>query len=169
MALLSVGIGDLKVSNDPSDVLVTHALGSCIAVLIYDPVARVAGLLHFMLPESSLDREKAARMPCLFADTGISLLLRSVYQLGAVKARMVVVAAGGARMLDPVGRPSVGERNLMAMRDLVGRAGIAIHQEEIGGTKSRTVNIDVASGCVQIRMPGNAGRDLTAWENKCLL
>jgi chemotaxis protein CheD len=170
MALLIVGIGDLKVSNDPADVLVTHALGSCIAVLIYDPVAGVAGLLHFMLPESSLDCEKAVRLPCLFADTGIPLLLQSACQLGAAKSRMLVVATGGAQMLDPAGTFNVGQRNLVAMRDLFGSAGIVIHKEEIGGTSSRTVSIDVVSGRIQIRLPGKTGHDLiAAGGSKCRL
>lgn len=162
MTLLSVGIGDFKVSNNPAHVLVTHALGSCIAVLIYDPVVRVAGLLHFMLPESSLDCEKAGRLPCLFADTGIPLLLQSACQLGAVKSRMVVVSVGGAQMLGPAGTFNVGQRNLVATRDVFGKADIHIHKEEIGGTSSRTVSIDVADGRVQIRMPGKAAHDLIA-------
>jgi chemotaxis protein CheD len=168
MALLIVGIGDLKVSNDPADVLVTHALGSCIAVLLYDPVARVAGLLHFMLPESSLDSEKAGKLPCLFADTGIPLLLHCACQLGAVTSRIVIMAAGGAHMLDSAGPLDVGQRNLLAMRDLFGKAGIAIDKEEVGGTSSRTVSIAVASGRIQVRMPGKAGHDLmVAGENRC--
>lgn len=97
MARLVIGIGDCRVSKDPSDVLVTHALGSCIAVLLYDPQAKVAGLLHYMLPESSLDPAGAAKRPCLFADTGISLLLRSACQLGAVQSRMVIVATGARK------------------------------------------------------------------------
>jgi chemotaxis protein CheD len=168
MAMQVVGIGDFKVSNNSADVLVTHALGSCIAVLIYDPVARVAGLLHFMLPESNLDCEKARKLPCLFADTGIPLLLQSACQLGALTSRLVVVAAGGAHMLDPAGTFNVGQRNLLAMRDLFGNAGIAIHKEEIGGTSSRSVSIAVASGRVRLRMPGKPGHDwIAAGENKC--
>ena len=62
MASVIVGIGDCKVSKQPDDVLITHALGSCIAVMIHDPVAKVAGLLHYMLPESSLDAERARRL-----------------------------------------------------------------------------------------------------------
>jgi chemotaxis protein CheD len=162
MALLTVGIGDLKVSNDPADVLVTHALGSCIAVVIYDPVARIAGLLHFMLPQSSLDSEKAGRLPCLFADTGIPLLLDGVFTLGAAKSRLVVVVTGGAQMLDSCAIFNVGQRNLAAVRDIFDNAGIRIHREEIGGTRSRTVCIDVAGGNVQLRMAGKAGHDLVA-------
>ena len=97
---LTVGVGDCKVSNAPESVLATYALGSCIAIAIYDPVAAVAGLLHFMLPVSSINPEKAGRNPFIFADTGIPLLLQAAYRLGAKKNRLVVRVVGGAR--DPV-------------------------------------------------------------------
>jgi chemotaxis protein CheD len=98
-----IGIGDCKVSKDPDETLITHALGSCIAILIHDPVAGVAGLLHFMLPESSIDIEKACKRPFAYADTGIPLLFQTAYQLGALKPRLRVMATGGAQMLDPNG------------------------------------------------------------------
>ena len=85
MSELIVGISDLKVSNNPGDVLVTYALGSCIGVAVYDPKARVGGLLHFMLPDSSLDANKAKATPAMFADTGIPLLFKSCYAIGAEK------------------------------------------------------------------------------------
>jgi chemotaxis protein CheD len=152
MALLIVGIGDCKVSKDPSDVLVTHALGSCIAVLLYDPVARVAGLLHYMLPKSSLDAGKADKSPFMFADTGIPLLLRNACELGAAKSRLVVMAAGGAQMLDPSGTFNIGQRNHVAMKMIFGEAGLIVHREEIGGTNSRTVRIDVATGRMHMQV-----------------
>jgi len=149
-----VGIGECKVSKDPSQTLVTHALGSCIAVIIYDPVATVAGLLHFMLPESTLDPGKAGKRPFVYADTGIPLLFQSAYQLGAVKNRLHVMATGGAQMLDPNGTFNIGKRNQIAMRKIFWKAGVIIHKEEIGGTNSRTVSIEVATGRVQLRSPG---------------
>lgn len=100
MSPLIVGVGDCRVSSDPESVLVTYALGSCIAVMIHDPVARVGGLLHFMLPESGMDRAKAQLNPFMFADSGIPLLFHGAYELGAEKRRLVVTAAGGAQMMD---------------------------------------------------------------------
>jgi chemotaxis protein CheD len=160
MSSLVVGIGDCKVSKDSSDVLVTHALGSCIAVLIHDPVAKVAGLLHYMLPESSLDLEKAAKRPFVFADTGIPLLFQTAYQLGGVKSRMIVMAVGGAQMLDPNGTFNIGKRNHLAMRKIFWKAGVIVHKEEVGGTVSRTVRIEVASGRVQLRTAGEPEQEL---------
>jgi chemotaxis protein CheD len=160
MALLIVGIGDCKVSNDSSDVLVTHALGSCIAVLLYDASAKVAGLLHYMLPESNLDKEKARGMPYTFADTGIPLLLENVFRLGAAKSRLVAIAAGGAQMMDPNGTFNIGHRNLLALRKVFWKFGVIVHREEVGGISPRTVSINVASGRVQLRTPGAAQREI---------
>lgn len=103
MKSLVVGIGDCKVSDDPQAELVTYALGSCVGVMIHDPVTNVGGLLHFMLPESGIDREKGQRSPFKFADTGIPLLFQSAYAKGAEKSRLVVAVAGGAQMMDEGG------------------------------------------------------------------
>jgi chemotaxis protein CheD len=89
----------MKVTNQPNEVLVTHALGSCIGVAIYDPVAKVGGILHYMLPESSLDPVKAQENPHMFADTGLPSLFRECYRLGATKARLQVKVAGGSQVL----------------------------------------------------------------------
>ncbi|MEN6485419.1 MAG: chemotaxis protein CheD, partial [Syntrophobacteraceae bacterium] len=98
-----VGVADLAISNSQDDYLVTYSLGSCIAVVIYDPVVKVGGMLHYMLPESSLDAEKASKNPAMFADTGISLLFRQSYQYGTKKDNIVVKAVGGAQILDENG------------------------------------------------------------------
>jgi chemotaxis protein CheD len=142
------------VSNDPTEMIVTHGLGSCIAVLVHDPVAQVGGLLHYMLPESSLDRDKAIVRPCVFADTGIPMLFQSAYQLGAAKSRMVVTAVGGAQMLDDNGTFNIGKRNHLAMRKIFWKAGVIVQREEIGGNLSRTVSIEVETGRVLMRSPG---------------
>jgi chemotaxis protein CheD len=160
MALLTVGIGDCKVSNDPDDTIVTHALGSCIAIMLYDPVAKVAGLLHFMLPDSAIDCDRATKRPFLFADTGIPLLLEHARQLGAVKSRSVVMAAGGAHVLDPNGTFNIGQRNHLAMRKICRNAGIVVHKEDIGGTSSRSVRVSVSNGRVQLTTSGKIEQDL---------
>jgi chemotaxis protein CheD len=157
-----IGIGECCVSNDPRDVLVSHALGSCIAVLIYDPVVRVAGLLHYMLPESGLDPAKAAAKPFLFADTGIHQLFRRAHLLGAVRSRLVVMAAGGAQMMAPDGSFNIGKRNQLAMRDILLKAGVVLRREEVGGVSARTVRIEVATGRVWLRTSSAGETELTA-------
>ncbi|MGD0796903.1 MAG: chemotaxis protein CheD [Acidobacteriaceae bacterium] len=166
MASLIVGIGDCKVSKDPADTIVTHALGSCIGIMIHDPVAKVAGLLHYMLPESSLDAGKAQARPYMFADTGIPLLIQNAIALGAVKSRLVVMAAGGAQMMDPNNTFNIGQRNQLALRKIMWKAGVLVHSEEVGGTNSRTVRIEVATGRVQLRASGEPEREMLPKSNR---
>jgi chemotaxis protein CheD len=157
---LTVGIGDCRVSAAAESVLATYALGSCIALAIHDPVASVGGLLHFMLPESSLNPEKAGENPYLFADTGIPLLFHAAYHLGAEKRRLVVRAVGGAQVLDEKGVFNIGKRNQMAMRKILWKAGVILHGEEMGGTTSRTVKLEVATGRCWVRGPGTEDREM---------
>lgn len=154
MSLEVVGIADARVSRDPDIVLVTYALGSCVAVAIHDPVVQVGGLLHFMLPESKGFASDASSTPFKFADTGIPMLFHEAYRLGAEKARMVVRVAGGAQVLDDNGVFNIGKRNLVAMRKILWRAGVMIKSEAVGGTVSRTVRLDVGSGKFWLREPG---------------
>jgi chemotaxis protein CheD len=162
MNLLVVGVGDCRVSNDPESALVTYALGSCIAVLIHDPVAGVGGLLHFMLPESGLDRDKAQQKPFMFADTGIPLLFHSAYDLGAEKRRLVVSAVGGAHGVDQQGIFNIGKSNHLAMRKILWKAGVLVHAEEVGGVASRTVRLEVGSGRIFLRGAGESEREMPA-------
>jgi len=160
MSPLVVGVGDCRVTNDPESVLVTYALGSCIAVMIHDPVALVGGLLHYMLPESTLDRTKAGQNPFMFADTGIPLLFLQAYKLGAEKRRLVVAAAGGSQMLDQEGVFNIGKRNYLAMRKILWKAGVMVHAEDVGGLASRTVRLVIANGRVSLRGAGEREQDL---------
>lgn len=146
MASITVGIGDAHVSNDPNDVLVTHALGSCIAVAIYDPDAHVGGLLHFVLPNSKSSPHKAQTHPCFFADTGIPSLFLAAYALGAHKSRLSVRVVGGAQVLDVGGVFNVGKQNYLACRKVLWSAGVLIGAQEVGGMISRTVRLDVDTG-----------------------
>ncbi|MFN7935198.1 MAG: chemotaxis protein CheD [Bryobacteraceae bacterium] len=156
MSLEVVGIADARVSCNPDSVLVTYALGSCVAIAIHDPVVQVGGLLHFMLPESKGFTSDASFTPFKFADTGIPMLFHEAYRLGAEKARIVVRVAGGAQVLDDNGVFNIGKRNLVAMRKILWRAGVMIKSEAVGGTVSRTVRLDVGSGKFWLREPGAA-------------
>ena len=97
MTLITVGMGDLQVSNDPAGVLVTYGLGSCIAVLVFDPVRRIAGMVHYMLPLASITPEKAKERPAMFGDTGVPLLFRRMAELSASKKTDWIVQSGRRR------------------------------------------------------------------------
>ena len=151
---LVVDIADLRVSRDPGVDLVTYSLGSCIAVAIWDPEARVGGMLHYMLPESSLSPDKAKVNPAMFADTGIPMLFRSTYGLGAEKKRLVVKVAGGSSLLDDNGTFNIGKRNYAMLRKMFWNNGVLIDAEHVGGQLSRTLRLNVETGRTTIRIRG---------------
>ena len=154
--IVVIGVADCHVTADPSAVLVTYALGSCVAVSIYDPVACVGGLLHFMLPSAPAEAAGSRKSPWMFADLGIPLLFREAYTRGAQKNRLRVRAAGGAQIMDESGVFNIGHRNCLALRKILWKAGVMLHAEDTGGTLARTMRFDVGSGRVFLRTPGAA-------------
>ncbi len=149
-----IGMADCCVTSDPSGVLVTYALGSCIGVSIYDPVAHVGGLLHFMLPAAPPDAVESGKSPWMFADSGIPLMFREAYERGAQKSRLRVRAAGGAQIMDDGGVFNIGHRNCIAMRRILWKAGVILAAEDTGGNLARTMRLDLATGRVFLRIPG---------------
>jgi chemotaxis protein CheD len=156
MKEIVVGIADLKVSRHSDEVMVTYALGSCVAVAAYDPVARVGGLLHFMLPSSSLNVSKARENPSMFADTGLPVLFKSCYELGADKRRMVVKIAGGANIIGNASFFRVGQKNLTTLRKILWRNGILVSGEDTGSNANRTLQFHIKDGRVLVRKSGGS-------------
>jgi chemotaxis protein CheD len=150
-----VGVADMKVSNNPGESIITYSLGSCIGLVIYDPVVKVGGMLHYMLPDSSIDKNKAAARPYMFADSGIPRLFKSAYQLGAAKQRMKVYVAGGAEILDQQGFFNIGKRNYMALKKLFFKNKVMISQQDVGGNVNRTVRIEIATGDIYVKTSGS--------------
>ncbi len=150
-----VGVADMKVSNNTGESIITYSLGSCIGLVIYDPVVKVAGMLHYMLPESSLDKDKARAKPYMFADSGIPRLFKSTYQLGAVKKRMKIYAAGGAEILDQKGFFNIGKRNYMALKKMFFKNNVMINKQNVGGNVNRTVRIEIATGDIFVKTSGS--------------
>lgn len=146
-----VDIADLIVTNDPQVTLVTHSLGSCIGITIWDPEAHVGGMLHYMLPTSAISPDKAKANPAMFADTGIPALFRAAYELGAAKKRMIVKVAGGSSLLDDKGTFNIGKRNYIALRKIFWKNSVLIESEDVGGSHSRTLRLVVGSGQVTIK------------------
>lgn len=151
---LIVGVADMKVSNNPEDTLITYSLGSCIGVVVYDPVARTGGMLHYMLPESKLDKVKAETRPFMFADTGIPRLFKEAYRFDAKKNRMTVWVVGGAQILDQKGFFNIGKRNYMALKKIFFRNKVLIDHEDVGGNVNRTIRLDIKTGDVFVKTSG---------------
>jgi chemotaxis protein CheD len=148
-----VGIGEFAVSNDKSSVIMTHALGSCVAVCLWDPEARVAGLIHVLLPDSRINLDRAQMQPAAFADTGIPILFRTAYDYGVQKKRVQVRLIGGADVTgigQGGGEGTVGKRNILAVRSLLWKNGVMVQREAVGGTEARTVALEVSDGRIQV-------------------
>jgi chemotaxis protein CheD len=152
--MIVVGVSDAKASGKPDDVLITHALGSCIGVSLYDARACVGGMLHFQLPSSQGEAQRAAEKPLMYADTGLNWLLHQMTRLGAEQRRMQVRLAGGANMLNDQGLFDIGRRNHAAIRKLMWQLGMFIDSEQIGGKMPRTMQLNVADGALSITCDG---------------
>src|SRR6478736_901534 len=127
-----VGVGDLAVSNNPATILSTYALGSCIGVVVFDPVARCGAILHLMLPEAAVSPQKAAVQPAMFADTGLPLLFKELAGLKAERMRVKVFVTGGASVIGGQDPFRIGERNTRATLDFLNSHRVPISQVSTG-------------------------------------
>ena len=148
-----VGVGDMAVANNPQITLSTYALGSCVAVAAYDPALKAGGLLHLMLPDSSISPAKASAQPAMFANTGLPLLFRALNGIKVERSRMRLILAGGASMLCNSDMFKIGERNIKAVSDYLGANGYSARHSVLGGTNNRTLHLDLATGAVKIKGP----------------
>jgi len=128
------------------DTIVTHALGSCLGLMVYDPVAKVGGLLHAMLPLSKINPDKAKANPYMFVDTGVPTLFKALYEIGGQKTRMVIKAAGCGNPLGKNEMFKIGERNYTVLKKLLWKNNILLESEDVGGALSRTVHFNIATG-----------------------
>jgi chemotaxis protein CheD len=151
-----VGVADMKISTSPEDEIITFALGSCLGITIYDPMARIGGMVHVMLPSSSIDPVKAVSNPCMFVDTGVKKLFLESYKAGAQRNRLVVLAAGGAcaNGLEQDDYFQIGKRNVTVLRSLLWKNGIILKNCDFGGNLARTMSMDLNTGQVLIRING---------------
>lgn len=151
---ITINISDMKSSKDPSALLITHSLGSCIGLVAYDPIFHVGALLHFQLPDSSNHSKRAKENPFMFADTGIPLFLQQLYSLGAQQNRLVFSMFGGANMLDDNELFKIGVKNARATKKILWQHSVSIRNEDVGGGASRTVSLEVGSGKIVLKKDG---------------
>ena len=146
-----VHVSDAKVSNEPSDVIVTYSLGSCIGVCMYDPAEHIGGMLHYQLPDSKLDPHRASTKPLMFADTGMNILIEKLEAIGAKRRRMKIKIAGGASMDSGPKGFDIGKRNFLAIRKILWKNGMFIDAEDVGGNSPRNIYMNIDDGTVTIR------------------
>ena len=152
--VIKVGMADLNTCKSP-DVITTLGLGSCIGLTLYDPVTKIGGMVHYMLPDSTQVRnhENIAK----FADTGIEELLKRVIAAGANKTRLVAKIAGGAKMFETTGVSSIGNigaRNAEAAKQILKQKGIRLVAEDTGLNYGRTVELHCETGEFHIKSVG---------------
>ncbi len=153
--ILKVGMADLKVAGPPQ-VLSTLGLGSCIGICLYDPVSKVSGLAHIMLPSSEAIRNNTNRAK--FADTAIVDMIAMMEQRGANKRRLVSKIAGGAQMFSfksSNDMMKIGQRNAEAVRGILKSMGIPIKADDTGGNFGRTIEFYPDDGRLLIKTIGH--------------
>jgi chemotaxis protein CheD len=155
-AQLMVGLAGLEVSQDPNVSLCTLPLGSCLGVAIYDPVVKVGGVLHSLLPASSLDPERAASCPAMFLDTGLEVLFARAQQLNATRENMRVVVAGAAQIMDESPLCNIGPANCDSLGELLARGGVGIYAQALGGRTNCSLELALATGEVRLKYSGQA-------------
>jgi len=153
-----LGLGELGTIDHPRDELKTYALGSCIGVVLIDRKSRVVGMAHVVMPDSSIDPERAARQPGRFADTAIPALIDAVRKKGG-GGKLVAKLTGGALISKANESYQIGKRNALAIKKLLWKHRIPALAEEVGGNISRTISVRI-SGTVKVQTPGMEDRVL---------
>lgn len=148
-----IGVGDMGVSNNPSITVSTYALGSCVAVVAYDPQVKAGGILHAMLPDSALSPAKALAQPAMFVDTGLTAVMRALAGLKADPRRLRLFLAGGASVLTGHDNFKIGERNIRAVSAQLAALGLAAQRSALGGTINRTVHLNIGTGAITLKTP----------------
>ena len=157
---IKVGMADLKVAKSP-DSLITLGLGSCIGLTFYDPVAKVGGMVHYMLPDST--QLKNNSNIAKFGDTGIKELYRLMIANGASPKRMVAKIAGGAKMFEVSGLSNVGhvgERNTEQAKKMLKELKVSLVAEDTGLNYGRTVELNCETGEFFIRAVGKSNKTI---------
>lgn len=148
--IVHVGIGQSFVLKR-TGILMAIGLGSCVGVGMYDPVEKVGGMVHILLPDSKVG--KPTDLPGKFADKGVPHLLDMMIESGAKKERLIVKIAGGASMFKASRSPimDIGSRNVAAVKKVLKELGLSLHGEAVGGNEGKTFILDVATGKFYVR------------------
>jgi chemotaxis protein CheD len=149
------------VSKAPEDILVAYGLGSCVAICLYDPVARVGGMLHALLPTApgTNSRNKNPGKLTKFVDQGTPMLIESLLSLGARRTRLIARLCGGAKVLSAPGFEegplNIGARNVLAAETALQTQRLQIRAQDTGGDTGRTVRLYIADGTVTVKNLGH--------------
>ncbi len=148
---IPVGMGQAAFSADSAAVFAVNGLGSCIALALFDPGAKVGGLCHIVLPES--DGKASPADPAKYADTAVPWALAEMARLGANPRRIVAKLAGGAHLFQAAFIPllKIGERNIAAVTAILAARGITVAARDVGGESGRSVAFWLRDGRLEVR------------------
>ena len=151
--LIRVGMADMNICRAP-DMITTLGLGSCIGLVLFDIKTATCGMLHFMLPDSSITAGTGNLAK--FADTGVDMLVDRLYGEGIMKNSLCAKMAGGAKMFSMRGSDflKVGERNIEAATDILKKLKIPLIASDCGGTYGRTIEFDPLTFRMKIKSIG---------------
>lgn len=150
--VVKVGIAEMDIVKSPNTIR-TSGLGSCVGVVLYDELKKIAGLVHIMLPDSSINRTATLNV-AKFANTGIEALIRLLEQNGAQKSRLKAKIAGGAQMFSLTTKRDtmrIGPRNVEAVKQCLKKEGIPLISEDVGGNNGRTIEFNPDTKMLSIR------------------
>lgn len=147
-----VGVGDMIISNDPNEYIVTYALGSCLGVAIYDPMVKIGGILHAMLPDASIHNPTEDLNPAKFVNTGLPHMFKMAYELGAQKEHIIVKLAGCSQLMGAMNYFNIGKRNYAAACKLLWKNKVIINAEHCNKSDSVTLLLDIGTGETLLRV-----------------
>jgi chemotaxis protein CheD len=151
--MINVGMAELAVSQEPTDILTVLGLGSCIALCAFDPVSRVAGMAHMVLPRCRVETSEMG-IKVKYIETGVPWLLQKMYKMGVEKPNLILKITGGARMLNIPGSNSfldIGQKNIVQVNETIAKEGLKICAEDLGGGLGRSVRFYVETGKIQVK------------------
>jgi len=149
-----VGLADFKVSHDPMVTLSSLPLGSCLAVIIYEPTLKVAGVLHSLLPSAVADPARAATYPGMFLDSGLEAMIKKAAEFHVTRENLEIYVVGGAQVMDGANFFNIGQRHYDALTALLKKLELTIKAEDVGGRTNRSVQFDVDTGELRLKFSG---------------
>lgn len=156
MSNINVGMGEIQISKTAGTSLIAPGLGSCIGIVMYDPINKVAGMAHVVLPDSK-SNSKPILLPGKFADTAVPELYKQVLKLGASEKNLIVKIAGGAQMFNLGASTNVlniGMRNTIAVKAAIATSGFTVRNSDTGGNKGRTFRFDIETCKTYVKIIG---------------
>lgn len=158
--VIKVGMADLKIAKDP-DILTTLGLGSCVGIALYDPITKIGGLAHIMLPDSTQIKNNENKAK--FADTALDVLLQEMQDVGARKTRLIAKIAGGAHMFEFKNMNDmmcIGSRNVAAVLHGLEQKNIPVVAQDTGDNYGRTIELETQNGILRVKTIGHGIREI---------